>query len=73
MTDEEFIVILVTTATAAEAAQIARTLVEERLIACGNVPSTTRVSTCSSPRPAPRTSCGSRSAFGRCTPTTCRR
>ncbi|TMB52215.1 MAG: divalent-cation tolerance protein CutA [Deltaproteobacteria bacterium] len=37
MTDEEFIVILVTTATAAEAAQIARTLVEERLIACGNV------------------------------------
>ena len=37
MTHDEFIVILVTTSSDAEATAIARTLVEERLIACGNV------------------------------------
>jgi len=37
MTAEEFVVVLVTTATADEAAHIARTLVEERLAACANI------------------------------------
>jgi len=37
MTGEEFVVVLVTTATANEAAHIARTLVEERLAGCANV------------------------------------
>ena len=37
MTGVEFVVILVTTGTADEAAHIARTLVEERLVACVNV------------------------------------
>jgi len=37
MTAEEFVVVLVTTATADEAAHIARALVEARLAACANV------------------------------------
>ena len=37
MTGGEFVVVLVTTATADEAAHIAQTLVEERLAACVNV------------------------------------
>jgi|SRR5689334_3148099 len=37
MTPEEFVVVLVTTASADEAAEIARALVEERLAACANV------------------------------------
>jgi len=37
MTAAEFVVVLVTTATADEAADMARALVEERLAACANV------------------------------------
>jgi periplasmic divalent cation tolerance protein len=37
MTEPEFVVVLVTTANAEEAARLGRTLVEERLAACANV------------------------------------
>ena len=37
MTGEDFVVIVVTTATADEGGRIARTLIEERLVACVNV------------------------------------